>query len=127
MWEALASIPPGVTKLFSHRDVPKNLIIFKPDDVWKKTPFMNPHPPTQWSGPENMAQVRMDDESSWTLLDSGLTINAVTPEFIEAHSLDVGPLSDLADGTLGINGFGGKFSQLMGYVIIRVQVEGVWG
>ena len=62
---------------------------------------------------------------SWALLDSGSTINAVTPEFIEVHSLDVGPLSDLADGTLGINGFGGVFSQPLGYIIIRVQVEGV--
>ena len=49
----------------------------------------------------------------------------MTPGFIEAHSLDVGPLSDLADGTLGINGFTGVFSWSLGYVIIRVQVEGV--
>ena len=38
-----------------------------------------------------------------------------------------GPLSDLADSTLGINGFGGVFSQPLGYVIIWVQVEGVQG
>ena len=49
-------------------------------------------------------------------------IVAVTPEFVKAHSLDIGPLSDL-----GINGFGGVFSQPLGYIIIRVQVEGVWG
>ena len=51
----------------------------------------------------------------------------MTPEFLEAHSFDVGPLSDLADGTLGINGFRGVFSQPLGYIIIRVQVEGVQG
>ena len=51
----------------------------------------------------------------------------VIPEFIEVHSLDVGPLSDLSNGTLGINGLGGIFSRPLGYVIIRVQVEGVWG
>ena len=61
------------------------------------------------------------------LLDSGSTINMVTPGFIEACSLDVGPLHDLANGTLGISGFGGVFSWPLGYVIIRVQVEGVWG
>ena len=59
------------------------------------------------------------------LLDSGSTINAVTPEFIKAHSLDVGPLSNLVDSTLKLNGFGGLFSWSLGYVIIRVQVEGV--
>ena len=51
----------------------------------------------------------------------------MTPGFIEAHALDIGPLSDLANGTLGINGFRGVFSRPFGYIIIRVQVEGVWG
>ena len=49
----------------------------------------------------------------------------VTQEFIDVHSLDVGPLSDLSDGTLGINGFR-VFSWPLGYTIIMVQVEGVW-
>ena len=71
--------------------------------------------------------VWIDGEDSWALLDSGSTINAVTPEFMDVHSLDVGPLSGLSDGTLGINGFGGIFSWPLGYVIIRVQVEGVQG
>ena len=60
-------------------------------------------------------------------MDSDSTINAVTPEFIEVCSLDVGPLSDLSNGTLGINGFGGVFSCPLGYIIIRAQVEGVQG
>ena len=79
------------------------------------------------SGPENIAQVKTNDEGSWALLHSGSTINVVTLEFIKAHSLDVGPFSNLVDGTLEINGFGGLFSQPLGYVIIRVQVEGVKG
>ena len=62
---------------------------------WKAS-FLNP----DWSQPENIAQVKIYDESSWDLLDSGSTINAVTPEFVEACSLDVGPLSDLVDGML---------------------------
>ena len=51
----------------------------------------------------------------------------MTPEFVKAHSLDVGPLSNLVDDTLKINGRGELFSQPFGYVIIRVQVEGVKG
>ena len=47
--------------------------------------------------------------------------------FIKAHSLDISPLSNLVDGTLSTNGFEGLFSQSLGYVIIRVEVEGVWG
>ena len=38
-------------------------------------------------------------------------VNAVTPEFVKAHFLDVGLLSDLVDGTVSINGFGGLLSQ----------------
>ena len=33
----------------------------------------------------------------------------MTLEFIKGHSLDVGPLNDLVDGTLKINGFGDCF------------------
>ena len=41
--------------------------------------------------------------------------------------LDGGPLSYLVHGTLKINGFGELFSWPLGYVITRVQVEGVKG
>ena len=37
------------------------------------------------------------------------------------------PLSNLSDGILGINGLEGVFSWPLGDVIIRAQVEGVWG
>ena len=88
---------------------------------------MNPNPLSPWSGSGNIAKVGINGESSWALLDSGLTINLVTPEFTEAHSLHVGALTNLANGTLGINGFGGVFSLPLEYIIIRAQVEGVWG
>ena len=97
-----------------------------PEDILK-VPFLSLNPLTKWSGQENIAQVKINGESSWALLDSSSTINAVTQEFIEICSLDVGALTDLSDGTLGINGFRGIFSWPLGYVIIRVQVEGVWG
>ena len=92
-----------------------------------KAPFLNPDPLTHWNRPENIAQVKINDKASWALLDSGSTINAVTLEFVKPHSLDMGPLSDLVDSSLKINGFGGLFSQPLGYIIIRVQVEGVKG
>ena len=69
----------------------------------------------------------IDDESSWALLDNGSAINAVTPEFVEAHSLDVSPLSNLVGGTVRVNGFGGLFSRPLDSVVIRIQVGGVWG
>ena len=72
--------------------------------------FMNPNPLNQWGGPKNIVKIQIDGESSWALLDSGSTINVVTSEFIEVPSLDIDPLSNLTNGTLGINGFGWVFS-----------------
>ena len=59
-------------------------------------------------------------------MDNGSTIDAVTPEFVEAHTLDISPLSNLVNGTMSVNGFGGLFSWPLDYVIMRVQVEEVW-
>ena len=95
--------------------------------TFQKTPFLNPDPLTQWSGSKDIAWVRIDGEKCWAALDKGSTINAVTPFFIKAWSLDVSPLSNLVNGTMGINGFGGLFSWLLGYDILGVQVEGVRG
>ena len=80
-----------------------------------KVLFLNLDPLNWWSNPESIAWVWIHGESSWTFMDIGSTINAVTPEFIEVHSLDVGHLSNLSDSTLGINSFGGVFFWPLGY------------
>ena len=49
------------------------------------------------------------------------------PEFVEACSLDVILLGYLVDSILSVNGFSRLFCQPLGYVVIRVQVEGVRG
>ena len=94
----------------------------EPKDI-PKSFLLEPNPLNQWSKLESISRVWIHGEDSWALLDSGSTINAVTPEFVDVHSLDVGPLSDLSDGTLGINGFGRVFSWPLRYAVIRVQVE----
>ena len=81
------------------------------DDIMEDS-LLEPRP-THWSWPENIAQVRINDESCWALLDNGSMVNAVTPEFVKAHCLDVGLLSNLVN------------SNLSGYVIIGAQGEGV--
>ena len=48
----------------------------------QKANFLNPNPLTHWSEPDNIAQVRIDGDICWALLDIGSTINVVTPEFI---------------------------------------------
>ena len=48
----------------------------------QKVIFLNPDPLNCWSRLESIAGVWIDGEDSWVLLDSGSTINAVTPEFV---------------------------------------------
>ena len=59
------------------------------------------------------------------LLDNSAQINTITPEFIENHSLDVRPLSDLIHRQVLCTGLGNTLTQPIGYVIIWVQVDGV--
>ena len=61
------------------------------------------------------------------LLDNSTKINAITPEFVENHLLNVGPLSDLIGGQITCVGLGNVLTQPMDYVIIWVQVDGVQG
>ena len=46
----------------------------------QKIPFLNPDPLTCWCGTENIAHIRINDESCWALLYNGSMVNAVTPE-----------------------------------------------
>ena len=47
---------------------------------------------------KNVAKVRVNRESCMALLDKGAQINTIMPSFVENHSIDVGPLSDLVGG-----------------------------
>ena len=47
--------------------------------------------------------------------------------FIETHSLEVGPLSDLIGRWVTCVGLGNAFTWPLGYVVIWVQVDGVQG
>ena len=61
------------------------------------------------------------------LLDNGVQINTITPSFVEEHSLDVGPLTDLVGRQVACVGLGNVLTWPLGYVIIWVQVDGVQG
>ena len=93
----------------------------------QKAPFLNPDPLMHWSGPEHIAWIKINDESSCDLLHNSSTINVVTLEFVKACSLNMGSLSNLIDSTLKINEFGGLFSQPLGYGIIRDKLKRVKG
>ena len=76
---------------------------------------------------KNVARVRVNGESCVALLDSGTQINTIMLGFIENHSLDVGPLSDLIGRWVTCIGLGNMLTWPTGYVIIWVQVDRVQG
>ena len=61
------------------------------------------------------------------ILDNGMQINTITLSFVENHSLEVGPVSDLVSRWVACVGLGNAFTWPLGYIVIWVQVEGVQG
>ena len=43
------------------------------------------------------------------------------------HLLQVGPISDLMGSKVACMGLGNTYMRPLGYVVIQVQVDGVWG
>ena len=74
-----------------------------------------------------MAKVRINGESCMALLNNGVQINTITSSFIEEHSLNVGPLTDLVGRWVACVGIGNALTWPLGYIIIWVQVDGVQG
>ena len=58
------------------------------------------------------------------LIDNGARVNLVTPEFVKNRGLEVGSIQDLNnhDGYIPLSGLGGKITEPLGYVILRVQI-----
>ena len=63
------------------------------------------------------------------MLDDGSQINSITPACAKSLDLVVGPLEELASDPSGqpIQGIGGVCTGAIGYVIFRVQIEGIHG
>ena len=93
-----------------------------------KSPFLNPDPYTRWYGPENLGTVYLEGKKCVALLDTGAQTNAITPELARELDLQILSMSDLVSNRkFGLNGLGGDIHFPQGYVITRVQVEGMRG
>ena len=88
---------------------------------------MDPDPFQQWYGMENVAKVKINGESCMALLDNGVQVNTITPRYIKEHSLQVGPITNLMGSKITCVGLGNAYTRPLGYVVIWVQVDGVWG
>ena len=61
------------------------------------------------------------------LLDNGAQVNTITPRYVKEHSLPVGSITDLMGSRVTCVGLGNAYTRPLGYVVIQVQVDGVWG
>ena len=61
------------------------------------------------------------------LLDMGVNVNMITPECVVALGLQMGPLTDLWEGGITIDQPFNYEGRLIGYVIMRVQIDGISG
>ena len=78
----------------------------------------------RWLYLANIGTAIIDGWLTTVLVDSGVRMNVVTPEFVKARGLAAGSIQDLNNhaGHIPINGAGGKCTKPLGYVMIRVQI-----
>ena len=62
------------------------------------------------------------------LLDNGAQVNTIMPKYVSDHSLQVGPITNLMGSKVTcVQGWANAYTRPLGYVVIWVQVDGVWG
>ena len=76
---------------------------------------------------EKVTRVKINGKSCMALLDNGAQVNTITLRYVKEHSLPVGPITDLMGSKVTCVGLGNAYSRPLGYVVIQVQVDGVWG
>ena len=78
----------------------------------------------RWLYPANIRTAILDGQLTTVLVDSGARMNVVTLEFVQSRGLVAGSIQDLNNhtGRIPINGVGGKRTEPLGYVMIRVQI-----
>ena len=96
-------------------------------EMTSQTPFLNLDPFQQWYRIENVAKVKINGESCRALLDNGAQVNTIRPRCVHEHSLEMGPITDLMGPKVTCVGLGNTYTRQLGYVVIWVQVDGVWG
>ena len=61
------------------------------------------------------------------LLDNGAQVNTITLRYVNEHSLQVGLIADLMGSKVACVELGNAYTRPLGYVVIQVQVDAVWG
>ena len=92
-----------------------------------QTPFLNPDAFQHWYGVKNIAKVKINKESCMALLNNGAQINTIMPTYVKSCSLEVGLISNLIGRQVTCVGLGNAYTWPLGYVIIKIHMDGVQG
>ena len=86
--------------------------------------FWNEDPRNRWFDRSNLGTAMIDGMKTTCLIDNGARVNLVTPEFVKNRGLEVGLIQDLNDHDryIPLSGLGGKITEPLGYMILRVQI-----
>ena len=63
----------------------------------------------------------------WPFWTTGAQVNTITPKHVSDHSLHIGPITDLMGSKVTCMGLDNAYTRPLGYIVIWVQVDGVWG
>ena len=74
-----------------------------------------------------MARVKVNGEGCMALLDNGTQVNTIMSGYVENHSMDIWPLSELVGSWVACVGLGNALTWPIGYIIIWIQVDRVQG
>ena len=75
-----------------------------------QTPFLNLDPFQQWYRIENVAKVKINGESCMALLDNSAQVNTIMPRYVNEHSLQVGPITNLMGSKVACVGLGNAYT-----------------
>ena len=88
-------------------------------------PILNEDIRSCWLGRDNVGYATIKGKQMAVLLDTGANVNMISPEYVVALGLQMGPLTDLHEGGITIDQPFNYEGRPMGYVIISVQINGI--
>ena len=95
---------------------------------WIQDPLLEMGGPTaHWIRPETLVDLMIEGRNVNALADSGSQVNTIMPTFMQQYGFPVLPLEDLVDHPLNLVGLGRKYTSLLGFIILHVQVREIAG
>ena len=95
--------------------------------VGKPDPPLNKDVKSCWLGRDNVGYTMIKGNQMLVLLDMGANVNMITPECVATLGLQIGPLMDLHEGGITVDQPFNYEGQPIGYIIMRVQINGISG